>query len=358
MISSSQCPHIERLHNGEPLLRRVPEHPWENRVVFNPAAVLVDDQPTLKKVLRALPMDGAVVQRLAQQGPLCLLYYRAQGEPVRGHDHRRSTIGLAVLSAELELLARLDMPVLRPDMPYEDLGVEDPRITRLGDRFFMMYAAYGSGSDRNRIRIACASSTNLVHWEKHGLLKGDVNAVDNKNAVLFPMRIGGRFQMFHRPMEGTDAMMMHRAEADDLLGEWTSTGVFMRPVADPAFKDVWIGGGAPPLLVDENTFLVLYHIGKRKVDGRREYDLGIALVDSRHPEVVLRRDEPLLRPESAAETQGDVDLGVNNVVFVCGAFLYRGDLYIPYAGADSVVLGARIRKAEIDRYLRTSSAVP
>ncbi|HLP15417.1 MAG TPA: glycosidase, partial [Bacteroidota bacterium] len=66
---------------------------------------------------------------------------------------------------------------------------------------------------------------------------------------------------------------------------------------------------------------------------------------------VVRRDEPLLRPMSASETIGDLDLGVNDVVFTCGAYLYRGDLFLPYAGADSVVLAGKIAREDIQRYL-------
>ncbi|MGA9121235.1 MAG: glycosidase [Bacteroidota bacterium] len=352
MTTPNNLPQVERLNGGQPILKKVTDHAWENRVVFNPAAVLVDDQQSLARAIQALPLDRSVTDRLLEHSALCFLYYRAQGEPTEAYDHRRSAIGLAVLSPTLDLLARLDAPVIRPDLPFEDLGVEDPRVTRIGDRFFMFYAAYASGKDKNRIRIACASSTDLVHWEKHGLLNGGVNEVDNKNGMLFPTRVGGKFQLLHRPMEGENAMMIHRAEANDIFGEWTTTGVFMKPIPDNAFKDVWIGGGAPPILLNENAMLVLYHIGKRKFDGQREYDLGIAVVDPRHPEVIIRRGEPLLRPATPAETNGDADLGVNNVVFVCGAYLYHEDLYIPYAGADSVVLGARIRKEELQRYLR------
>jgi predicted GH43/DUF377 family glycosyl hydrolase len=67
---------------------------------------------------------------------------------------------------------------------------------------------------------------------------------------------------------------------------------------------------------------------------------------------IIQRNEPLLRPQTPAETTGDPQLGVNNVVFVCGAFFYRGDVYFPYAGADSVVLGARITGAELERYVQ------
>jgi predicted GH43/DUF377 family glycosyl hydrolase len=96
---------------------------------------------------------------------------------------------------------------------------------------------------------------------------------------------------------------------------------------------------------------MLYHIGKRRVDGTREYDLGIALVDPHASDPVVLRHEPLLRPETGPETMGDSSLGVNNVVFICGAYFWGQDLYFPYAGADTSVLGGRIRRAELDRFL-------
>jgi predicted GH43/DUF377 family glycosyl hydrolase len=65
----------------------------------------------------------------------------------------------------------------------------------------------------------------------------------------------------------------------------------------------------------------------------------------------VRRDQPLHRPGTPSETIGDADLGVNNVVFICAAHFFEGDVYFPYAGADSVVLGGCIRKAELNKYL-------
>ena len=351
MTQTIDLPQIERLNNGQPILRKVPDHPWENKVVFNPAVVLVDDVPTLERSVAALPVDARTKNRLRSHEALCFLYYRAQGSPTPIHDYRRSTLGLAVLTPALEVLVRLGAPLIKPEYPYENLGIEDPRITRIGDQFYLFYAAYASGMDHNRIRIALASSRDLVHWEKHGLLKGSLNSIDNKNGMLFPALIGGRYMVLHRPMEGPDALSIHVATSDDLLGEWKSSGVVMKPIPNSEFKDVWIGGGAPPLSLPGDKWLLLYHIGNRKADGQREYDLGLAIADPTSREFIVHRAEPLLRPTSGPETQGDADLGVNNVVFVCGAYFYRGNLYFPYNGSDSVVLGARIVKEELNRYL-------
>ncbi len=349
--STASLPVVERLNGGQPLIRKIDTHRWENRVTFNPAGILIDDPSTLARILPALPFDGTTKHVLQQYPALCFLLYRAQGEKTKEFDHTHSTMGLAILSPTLDLLARYDRPVVKPEHEYEALGVEDGRLARVGDRFVLTYTAYAPGTPHNKIRIAIATSTDFVHWEKHGLLRGDFNMIDNKNTMLFPEKQNEKYVMFHRPMTGEDAFCIHWAEAEDLLGEWKTRGALMKPLKNPAFKDTWIGGGAPPLKLPDGRYLIIYHIGNRKHDGSREYDLGIAIGDSTKKGFIVRRDEPLLRPTTPAETVGDADLGVNNVVFTCAAYFYRGDLYMPYAGADSVVLGGRIRKADIERYL-------
>ncbi len=347
---------INRLNDGAPLLAKVESHPWESSVTFNPACVYVSDEKELASIIPSLPFDTKTRSSLSKEAALCFLLYRAQGKKTKEHDYTRSSIGLAVLSADLRILARHNEPVIRPDRDYDDLGVEDGRITRVGDRYVMLYCAYGSGTPKNRIRIAMASTRDFVHWEKHGLLKGDFNHLDNKNAMLFPERVSGKLLMLHRPMEGPDAMAIHWAEADELSGEWKSRGVLMKPAPNPPFIDTWIGGGAPPVRLADGRYLIIYHIGNRDRDGMREYDLGVAIGDPERKEFIVKRHEPLMCPETPAETTADTDLGVNNVVFICGAYFHDGNLYFPYAGADSVVLGGKIEKKEIERYVGSGPA--
>jgi predicted GH43/DUF377 family glycosyl hydrolase len=344
-------PAVERLYNGSAILAPLAAHPWENAVTFNPACVLVDDRAELDRIIPGLPFPPEVVRRLAAAPALCFLLYRAQGKKTESYDHTRSTMGLAVLSPDLRLLARHDAPVLRPEYGYENLGVEDGRLSKVGDRYVLFYTAYASASPENLIRIALASTTDFIHWEKHGLLKGDPNTVDNKNAMLFQGRRSGKFVMLHRPMKGTDAMAIHWAESEDLFGSWKTLGPLMKPVRGEGFVDTWIGGGAPPIRLTDGRHLMLYHSGNRNPDGTREYDLGIAILDWSRPAPVIRRDEPLLRPSTQQETSGDRELGVNNVVFICGAYFWNGSLWFPYAGADSVVLGARIAPDALAPYL-------
>lgn len=347
----SRIPPVTRLFEGKPIIERVVNHPWENKVTFNPACVVVSDKNELERITTSLPIEAAAKEVLSNEPALVFVLYRAQGAKTAEYDYTRSSIGLAVCSPELKLLVRLEHPVLLPDAGYDNLGCEDPRIGKVGERYVMLYTAYASSDERSTIRIAIASTTNFIHWTKHGLLKGEFNTIDNKNAMLFEHKHKNRFVMFHRPMEGTDALSIHWAESNDLLGEWMSRGCLMQPIANSEFVSTWIGGGAPPLHIAEGKYLVLYHIGNRAANGSREYDLGIALLDLDHPEIVVKRDEPLLRPSTPAETIGDEQLGVNNVVFICGAYFYNGDLYFPYAGSDSVVLAGKISGADLKKYI-------
>ncbi len=312
-MHSCSPPRVERLHNAEPLLQKIDDHPWENKVIFNPACVLITNRHDLNAMVMNLPFDESTKHRMLSHAALCFMLYR--------------------------------------ENDYEDLGVEDPRVTKVSGRYVMFYTAYKSGSPRNTFRIACASSTDLLNWKKHGLLKGKFNEIDNKDAMLFESPVGDMYFMLHRPTEGKDAMAIHWAEADDLFGTWNTRGVLMRPIPNPSFADTWIGGGAPPLQLPDGRFLMLYHIGNRKADGTKQYDLGIAVIDPTGRQPVVKRDEPLLRPETPAEITGDPDLGVNNVTFVCGAYFYDWGLVFPYAGADTVILGGKIPRGELGRYL-------
>ncbi|HYQ86256.1 MAG TPA: glycosidase [Bacteroidota bacterium] len=340
---------VERLHGGKLILERIPSHPWESKVTFNPACALVSGRETIVTIIEKTPFDRRTKETLAKREALVFLLYRAQGATSAGF--ARSSLGLAVLSPGLELLARQSEPVVLPDQPYDDLGVEDGRITKVGDRYILFYTAYGSGTPKNRIRIAIASTRDFVRWKKHGLLRGAFNTIDNKNAMLFEHPIGGKHVMLHRPMEGENAMSIHWAESDDIFGEWKTRGVLLKPIPSPEFADTWIGGGAPPLQISDNRYLMLYHIGNRGTDATKEYDLGIAEAEWKSGSLSIGRNGLLMRPETQTETRGDADLGVNNVLFVCGAYFYDGDLYFPYAGADSVVLGGKIPRTELDRFL-------
>ncbi|MFW5787728.1 MAG: glycosidase [Halanaerobiales bacterium] len=247
------------------------------------------------------------------------LLYRAVAH--REDDPNRSSIGYAWSEDGINF-KRKDQPVLRPGVVAEESqGVEDPRITKIDDKYHMFYTAY----DNEKARIARAESENLLDWERRGIVFPWGQFGDNKDAALFSEKINDRYVLLHRPVPD-----IYLSFSDD-LENWTDHQCIMEPTFDWESKK--IGTGAQPIKT-EAGWLLVYH----GVDRDSVYRLGIALLDLENPsQVIKRQSEPILEPETEWELQGDV----NNVVFTCGAVLVDGQLWVYYGGADTVIGLAR-----------------
>lgn len=269
-------------YQGNPILLPQTLHDWEALNVFNPAVVYYNG--------------------------LFHMLYRAQRFDFI------SSIGYAVSKDGLDWL-RLDQPVLEPSNELETKGVEDPRITRIGDTFYMTYTAYSE----HGIRVSLAASSNLITWERLGVILPDE---DNKDAALFPEQIGERYVMLHRR-----SPHLWLAFSDNLQN-WTDHQIIMRP--RPGTWDSFkIGAAGPPIKTDQGWLLIYHGVDKNYV-----YRLGIALLNLNDPRVVIKRQEkPILEPEEEWELYGDVP----NVVFSCGQVMTDDVLYVYYGGADKVI---------------------
>ncbi len=347
---------VERLHGGRPVLEPVAEHDWESRVVLNPAAVLVDDADELEALMETWGLDGGQRETLRAAGGACAMLYRAQGTgQVRDTPHgphHASSLGLAVFTPELELVRRWAEPVIAPDEPFHDLGVEDARCTKVGDTYYLHYTGYTS-SDRTdpsflgRVQLCLATTQDFVNWTLHGPLEGDVNRHDDKNGALFPEPVDGKWLFWHRPIYGTHAMSMHLAEADSPDGPWHSHGSVLASYRFRGQALSWVGAAGPPIALGDGRFLAVYHQGHFSFEGKRLYNLSAMLVEPLADEPILARIEPLLLPEGDLERLGDPELGVDNVVFSCANYVVGDHLVVPYAGADSRIFGARLPMAEL-----------
>ncbi len=99
-----------------------------------------------------------------------------------------------------------------------------------------------------------------------------------------------------------------------------------------------------PIKINEG-WVVIYH----GVSVDRVYSLGVALLDSEHPEQVLYRSkEHILGPKEDYERFGKVP----NVVFSCGNVIIDDRLFLYYGAADSVVCVATISMDELLALIR------
>lgn len=275
--------------------------------------------------------------------------------------------------------------VLEPDEAWEQnpvtAGVEDPRITFVEslDTYVMTYAAYGPLGPR----IGLAVSHDLMTWERLGpvsftyqpSLRTDLNLYPNKDAMFFPEPVPGpdgkpAFAMLHRPMwdlswispnagrplpagvtDPRQSIWVSFAPADAVMGDvhaLTRLGGHHQ-VAQP--QQPWeakkIGGGTPPIRVQEG-WLIVYHGVTTRADAHPgpqdpvRYVAGAMVLDPQDVSRVLFRSQlPLLEPETKEEREGTVP----NVVFptaIDGRAGGEADVY--YGMADSRIGAARLRR--------------
>jgi len=272
--------------------------PYPVNTVFNPGATLLPDGSTL-------------------------LLCRVEDHTGRSHlCAARSANGLDGWEVDL-------CPTFPPDpvnCPEEIWGVEDPRITFVPelDRYVIAYTAYSCAGPG----VSLALTGDFKRFERLGL----VMLPDDKDAALFPRRIGGYWVLLHRPQTPGGAHIWLSCSPD--LIHWGKHRVVLQARRGSWWDANKIGLSTPPIETPLG-WLIIYH-GVRQTASGSIYRLGLALLDLESPERCLRRgDAWIFGPEAPYEREGDV----NNVVFPCGyTLLSDGDtLHLYYGGADSCI---------------------
>ena len=294
---TNQHPQLFRRHKLNPILSAA-DWPYPAHSVFNPGATLLRDGTTLL---------------------LCRV------EDRRGHSHltaARSANGVDGWEIDRQ-------PTLAADpehFPEELWGIEDPRITWVPElkKYAVVYTAFsGSGPG-----VALALTEDFRTFERFGMILPP----EDKDAALFPCRIGGRWAMIHRPVSAPGAHMWMSYSPD--LRHWGSH-TRMLVARSGAWWDANKIGLSPPPIETPQGWLVIYH-GVRHTASGAIYRLGLALFDRENPERCLRRgDEWVFGPEDPHERSGDV----GNVVFPCGYTIAPdGDtINLYYGAADSSI---------------------
>jgi len=235
----------------------------------------------------------------------------------------RSRDGISNWEIDLE-------PTLRPDpvrYPEEFWGIEDPRITFVPElqKYGIAYTSYSRGGPG----VSLAFTEDFHRFERLGVIMPP----EDKDAALFPRRIGGYWALIHRPTTKWRGEHMWISYSPDLR-HWGSHKLIL-PAREGAWWDAYKIGLSPPPIETSKGWLVLYH-GVRQTAAGCLYRLGLALFDLQTPEHCrLRSADWIFRPEEPYELQGDVA----NVVFPCGYTLASdGDtLNLYYGAADTCI---------------------
>ena len=220
-------------------------------------------------------------------------------------------------------------PTLLPDpdhYPEELWGIEDPRITYVPElnKYAIVYTAFTRGGPG----VALALTEDFSHFERYGMIMSP----EDKDAALFPHRIGGYWALIHRPVSYLGGHMWISYSPD--LRHWGSHKLMLEARHGGWWDANKIGLSSPPIETPQG-WLVIYHGVKQTAAGSL-YRLGLALFDLHTPESCLKRsDEWIFGPEEPYEQHGDVGY----VVFPCGATVAPdGDtIHLYYGAADTSI---------------------
>ena len=297
---------------------------WEEKDVFNPAAVVRNDT--------------------------VFLLYRA--EDSIGKYAGTSRIGIAWSTDGLHF-TRHPVPVLYPDNDSTKIfewegGCEDPRIAEDDNgTYYLTYTAY----DGDKARLMVASSKDLYHWNKHG--HAFANAYDGKyvnewsksgsiicnyiNGKIIAVKISGKYWMY---WGDTDIFL---ASSDDLV-HWT-------PMENSERKLLTVFGPrkgkfdsdlvepGPPAMLTEKGVVLIYNSRNVHAKGdtslaEHTYAVSQILLGKNDPSKVVERMESyFMKPDKPYEISGQV----NHVCFVEGLVNYRNKWFLYYGTADSKI---------------------
>lgn len=311
--------------------------------------------------------EGVLNPAVIREGDSVYVLYRAV------QLWNQSTIGYCRLDGPLTIADRWEKPVMVPEFEYESKGVEDPRIVKIGDTYYMTYTAY----DGTNARGALATSKDLIHFKKKGIIvpqmtysefvflvesAGNKVVIDNychnhnfynqdtdpekiiklwdKNVVFFPRRINGNLVFLHRIRPGIQLVSVK--SLSELTYEfWKDYFCHLQDniLMDPVYKyeSGYLGSGCPPVETKDG-WVMIYH-GVEETDNGYVYSACAALLDLNNPLKVLSRlPYKLFTPELEWEIHGEI----NNVCFPTGTALFGETLFIYYGAADSYIACASL----------------
>ncbi len=223
-----------------------------------------------------------------------------------------------------------DEPFIYPGTERESWGVEDPRVTKINDTYYIQYSAVSAKG----VAVGLISTKDFVTYERLGLMFHP----ENKDVAIFPEKINGKYYTLHRPVpKGIGKPEIWIAESDNLL--YWGNHKYLLGLSDEGWDNGRIGGGAVPFKTKEG-WLEIYHAA----DKNNRYCLGAVLLDLQDPSKILAKTElPILEPEEDYEVNGFF----GNVVFTCGVIVKDDQVRVYYGVSDTSMAVCELSLKEI-----------
>lgn len=285
------------------------EHPWEAHAVFNWCPVRDG------KVIHAVYRGMSFPELLGQEKMSISTIGHTTSTDGEHYEHRRQLIV--------------------PEHGWEQFGCEDPRVTKLDDKYYIFYTALGTFPfSPEGIRVAVATTKDFQKIEEKHL----VTPFNAKAMALFPRKINGKiFTVFtlHPDLPPAKIAFAEFEKEEDMWSQeywekWHEE--FDSNTIDPKRGDKdHVEVGAPPIETDDGWLLIYSYI-QDYFEKRPIFGVEALLLDKENPrEVIGSTSGAFLVPESLYEKHGNVP----NIVFPSGALVSGDKLEIFYGSADT-----------------------
>ena len=298
-----------RRSEENPILKPNPENEWEAEAVFNGCPVV--------------------------HGGRVHLLYRAVSSPqtVDGVQMQVSSIGHALSTDGIHWAHRRQL--IKPENEWERFGCEDPRVTRIGGKFYIFYTALSTYPFRAEgIRIGLAITKDFRRIEA----KYPITTFNSKAMALFPGKFNNRMLAVltvntdHPPAKIGLAFFDHEEQIwspQYWEGWYTLLDDHVLPLQRAPEDQIEVG--APPIRT-RYGWLLIYSYIRNYFAPPPTFGIEAALLDLENPAKILARtEEPWMVPQDVYETYGRVP----HIVFPSGAFIRYKKLYIYYGAADT-----------------------
>jgi predicted GH43/DUF377 family glycosyl hydrolase len=299
-------------YKGNPIVEPKDRHVWESKATFNPGAFYANGK--VHMLYRAIGDDDSSVLGYARLRDGYIVEER-------------------LVTPSFSRLKHREQRGVTFQIPYSsgggwNGGCEDPRLTLIGDTVYMIYIAF-DGWGSLRVSLTSIQLQDFLkkkwNWKKPVFISppGQIN----KNWVLFPEKINGKFAVLHSFYP--KILISYFDSLNELDGKTFIKSDNTRPVDMTRTWDSWFRGVGPTPIKTDKGWLILYHAMDHKNPDR--YRVGALLLDIDDPTKILYRSaQPILEPDEIYENQGYKA----GVVYACGAAVVDDELFVYYGGAD------------------------
>ncbi|HSQ98187.1 MAG TPA: hypothetical protein VLL98_05760 [Rickettsiales bacterium] len=306
---------------NNPILKPNKKNSWEAKAAFNPSVVF--DNNKYHMLYRSMSNSQ---KRQGYNLELSSISY-AEGDRYDNFINNRQLI--------------------EPEFYWEAFGCEDPRVTKLNDKYYIFYTAlsvYPFSADGIKVGLAITKDFKTI-TEKHL-----ITPFNSKAMSLFPEKINGKFVAIltvdtdNPPAKIALAFFDNESDMwnENMWEEWYSS-LTSHTIPLLRSKNDHLEVGAQPIKT-EKGWLIIYAYIKNYFSANKIFSIEAILLDLENPfKVIGRTKEPLIVPEKDYEISGNI----SNIVFPSGALISGENLIVYYGATDTISCVASCKLDEL-----------